>query len=1065
MSETPFTPEQLAAVEISGPRLDTCVVAGPGSGKTTVLVEYFRRLVAAGADPQRILAITFTEKAAANMRKKLAEAFQEMPAIRARLERAWVSTVHGFCARLLRENAVFAGVDPEFYVAGERESWRRQQECMEEAMESLFEQHPAAVRALVRGLSSNDFENAVLNAYDAMRGAGVRVADLASYPVPPGVVPADLAATLRALRADPLTYWNHSQKQVLAANLEGAERIASAPDAQAALQAIAGFSLARRGCKTGTPAYALLNQLKQQIEGLQYTLITRHYTRERELLLEILHRFDALYRARKDAAGALDFGDLEEFAVRLLASHAAVRDRVRAQFDRVVMDEFQDTNGQQAKLLELVRPPDGFYAVGDINQAIFGFRHADPSGFQAYREAVEAGGRRVVSLEANFRSRPQILSAVETIMEGEAGIEPRALVAGRIFPSPRPLCVDVMALPDQAFEAQWVAHRISAFSAEFALREIAVLVRNTEVLPDFTGALDDAGIPYVVNRGKGFYNSREVSDLVHLLRVVANPRDEISLATVLRSPLVGASDDALLALRLNSAAANLGGAFLQLSPAMAAAFDPADFEKFTRFRARLAEWRARREYRSFDRLLLAALDNCGYRPENGSRGAANIEKFLAQAREASAGMSLEEFIAELDLVRKLNPREPAAPPEDAVNAVQIMTVHSAKGLEFPVVFVAAMQKGVESSAPVVAFSRHTGLGARWRNPACREDKDDLYQHQLRAEFKKRESEEASRLLYVAMTRAEQHLVLSFSGKPALWAKTLAANLDLDCESECDRVLARHAPDGKEWTLRLLVTARPPEPVTTRPAQAEPAGDPVTLVTAPAVTGQRQGNATVTALSRFARCPREYFLGTYLGFEGRPRKLSDGGSEELPAGEFGTQVHALLAGTLPPNPHPEAERLAQVFRTSPLGRRIARASRVEREFDFLMSVEDLVIRGQVDLWFEENGEIGIVDYKTDDVTAAEARERAQDYALQLRLYALAVEKVAGRAPLRAWLHFLRPNTLVEISLAPSLLDSPEEVVRELQEAQERLDFRLVEGAHCKRCQFYRDLCPAGTAAAQ
>ena len=111
---TPFTPAQLAPIDVARRDDDACIVAGPGSGKTTVLVEYFRRLVDAGVDPLRILAITFTEKAAGNMRKKLAQAFQEQPETRAKLERAWVSTVHGFCARLLRENAVFAGIDPEF---------------------------------------------------------------------------------------------------------------------------------------------------------------------------------------------------------------------------------------------------------------------------------------------------------------------------------------------------------------------------------------------------------------------------------------------------------------------------------------------------------------------------------------------------------------------------------------------------------------------------------------------------------------------------------------------------------------------------------------------------------------------------------------------------------------------------------------------------------------------------------------------------------------------------------------------------------------------------------------
>ncbi len=136
-----FTRDQLDAVDVARRHLDTCVVAGPGSGKTTVLVEYFRRLVEAGVDPLRILAITFTEKAAGNMRKKLAAGVGG-------LERAWVSTVHGFCARLLRENAVFAGVDPEFRIVEGNEAWRMQQESIAAAIDALFQEHPAgAARA------------------------------------------------------------------------------------------------------------------------------------------------------------------------------------------------------------------------------------------------------------------------------------------------------------------------------------------------------------------------------------------------------------------------------------------------------------------------------------------------------------------------------------------------------------------------------------------------------------------------------------------------------------------------------------------------------------------------------------------------------------------------------------------------------------------------------------------------------------------------------------------------------------------------------------------------------
>ena len=119
--------------------------------------------------------------------------------------------------------------------------------------------------------------------------------------------------------------------------------------------------------------------------------------------------------------------------MRLLEEHAETRARLRRQFDHILMDEFQDTNGQQARLIELIRPPDRFYAVGDINQSIFGFRHAEPAGFTAYRDEVEARGRRLVQLVDNFRSRAEILRAVETVTAGAPGIEDRALVAGRKF--------------------------------------------------------------------------------------------------------------------------------------------------------------------------------------------------------------------------------------------------------------------------------------------------------------------------------------------------------------------------------------------------------------------------------------------------------------------------------------------------------------------------------------------------------------------------------------------------------------------------------------------------------
>ena len=313
MKATPFTSAQLEAIDISKSHLDTCVVAGPGSGKTTVLVEYFARLVAAGADPLRILAITFTEKAAANMRAKLAAQFEGETDVRAQFERAWVFTIHGFCARLLREQAVWAGVDPEFVIADEHDALRMQQESLNAAMEEVFAQDADAVRALIRGLSSPDFEEHVRSAYDAMRCSGVSPSEIDrdAGRAAGGITAAQIEIVLESLRAASLTAWSYQQKQHLAEAIESADRIVSAETPRQALFELEAFPLKLPKCKRSTQAYELAKQLRDLLADYKYTLITQHYAPQRALLIDILHRFDRIYRERKRQAGALYFADLE----------------------------------------------------------------------------------------------------------------------------------------------------------------------------------------------------------------------------------------------------------------------------------------------------------------------------------------------------------------------------------------------------------------------------------------------------------------------------------------------------------------------------------------------------------------------------------------------------------------------------------------------------------------------------------------------------------------------------------------------------------------------------------
>ncbi|HUE22546.1 MAG TPA: UvrD-helicase domain-containing protein, partial [Bryobacteraceae bacterium] len=220
-----LTARQLEAVAVEETARDTCVVAGPGSGKTTVLVEHFERLVQSGVDPLRILAITFTDKAANNMRDRLARAFRDRAEIRGKLERAYVSTVHGFCARLLKENAVFAGLDPEFYVMDERESAREQRRAIDGVLDGMFAEQPDCMRAVMRGLPANDAGAEVLEAYDAIRAAGVRIGDLPGFAAPPGV---NIAGTIDELRNMRPPGWTFEQEAHLQEAQDWVERIAAA---------------------------------------------------------------------------------------------------------------------------------------------------------------------------------------------------------------------------------------------------------------------------------------------------------------------------------------------------------------------------------------------------------------------------------------------------------------------------------------------------------------------------------------------------------------------------------------------------------------------------------------------------------------------------------------------------------------------------------------------------------------------------------------------------------------------------------------------------------------------
>jgi ATP-dependent exoDNAse (exonuclease V) beta subunit len=1072
-----FTPQQADAADYK--HLDACVVAGPGSGKTTVLVERYRALIEErGFEPRHILAITFTEKAAANMKAKLAELFAH-DALRLReLESAYVSTIHGFCMRVLRENAIVAGVDPRFAVLDARESDELQYSCLNSALDELVAERRTEALALIEALQSPYIAGDLRSAFDAIRSAGKSIAEVRALENPgaSGITPETMATTLRQLLArwpSNLTAAKQTHRSDL---LEWLERLSSVnADSLEDVVRIAKSCPLHLG-KVPPSEKEPLDLYKKALPDLIAFAVDRHTGPFRALIFDVLQRFDDLYAERKHERGVLDFNDLERYTVDLLRRDQEVRDRIRSQFRQVMLDEFQDINQQQSDLIELIRADDVFFAVGDVNQSIYGFRHARPDIFERYQNAVADARKHSVELLHNFRSRNEILRCVAALLKGNEGIVDRELAAGSAFASKQPPSIEVLRIhttsddeEPAAKEARWIAHRILSLRATLALgpeggtrfadfSDFAILCRAGDSMKPVLEAFDQAGIPYVSGRRQSFLLSREGRDITALLHTIANPRDTIALATLLRSPLVGLGDEALLRIRLIAASLSGGLNSIAHDPARLVAFDDDDAHKVQRFIGNLKSWRELQPVISLELLLVRALTDCGFGWTPGTTNGGNVESFLHLARTRGGSRGLPEFLLEIESLEKAVNLESDLADKDQGNCVQVMTAHAAKGLEFPVTIIAAMDKGTQRNSAPVTFTPTFGLGLKWSDRGGKRGNKglgDSWQLRNEEDLEAREKAESNRLLYVAMTRAEEHLILSYSrsrNRPSNWAKLVENLFQLDGVAPAAEPFRANA-----GPFEAMIHATASEPSLSRAWSAdEAAASQVRTIVRPSLTDQHDSTVNVTSLTVFADCPRKYYLQRYLGWNGRAASFdpedfpAEDDVPEINAADLGSAVHEILAGK-PSLDYPvEAQRLADVFHSSDLGGRSAAATRTAREWDFIIDLDGTLVRGTVDLWFEENGEIVVVDYKTDAVAHPEA------YGPQLALYALALERALGKRPSQAWLHFLRPDIAVQVPIDEAVVIT---LLAELRDAQDKLQFDLREAPRCKTCQFHRSLCPA------
>ena len=684
----------------------------------------------------------------------------------------------------------------------------------------------------------------------------------------------------------------------------------------------------------------------------------------------------------------------------------------------------------------------------------------------------------MVELRENFRSRPEILLAAERLLAGAAGIETRPLLARRGLPPKDDPSVEVTVVRHRKKaiarqrEARHVATRVMELRGRLrigdpartpAWRDFAVLVRTHNLVREFYKHLREAAIPCQVAGGTGFFEAREVRDFMCLLQVISNPRDEIRLAAVLCSPLVGVSDETLLRLKLD--VRNLADALRRevIVPGE-------DGERLRTFVERLARWRESSDSIPPDLLIWRILRETGYEAftlsqPDGSQKAAGVRKLaeLSRSLHDAGHFSFGQLVERLSEWQASRPQQPEAESrENTEDAVQIMTMHNAKGLEFPIVFLPALDHPLRGSSDALAHLPASGLGVKWVDPQTGEDAPDPTFQASSERRKKREKEENSRLLYVAMTRAEEHLVLSaalaanVTGSARLLRDRLRLKLD-----QSDQAPREEERDGLRF--RLFRTSQDAEPACAD--LAELVRPEVHLVDPLQPSESIDTSASVTSIALYAQCPRKYYLSRYLGFESAPGPVRFAPGDEpapeqddMEASELGRRVHKILAGSLAPeDAGSEAMRLASNFQQSELGQR-AKANAV-REQSLLFAVDDHLLRGQIDLWFDDGAERVLIDYKTDHVTAEEAEGRAQDYALQIRLYAQALKQAGGKHPDRGVLYFLRPNAAVDVDVSTGALDEARQTVRDFFAAQSQQSFPLHVGKHCFRCAHYGNLCPA------
>jgi len=1031
------------------------VEAGAGTGKTTTLVDRIVALVAAGElEPAGLVAITFTEAAAAELRARVREALEAHGeavtlAAAAHLEDASIDTIHSFAGSLLRTHPLEAGLPPNFdtldQIEQDLEFKDRFREWFERAA-TVDSSSRAIKNALLLGLTPDNIEGAARalhEHYDLLTRETNWAAPPAGSALDRAVEFAERLRGIEAYRGEcqqPESDYLYARLGEIAFCAERLGQADSEGKALVAMLLLERFprNIGSKGNWNGTS----LARLRAELFGVLDEMVDLLQRRRAEILnalLKALRDFVLDYADDRRRRGVATFHDLLTWARDLLRDKEAVRSRAQRRWKRIFIDEFQDTDPLQAEIafylcgdpnrplpahwLDVELVPGKLFLVGDPKQSIYRFRRADIALYQKIQETVG----EEVALFQNFRSVPALIEFVNyhfaSAMRFIPDVQPdyHALVAvpsqegslryfgkeiqGRVRQDVvwRSEALDVARTCRAIVDQRWLVSRGKGQARRqepASWKDICVLIPSRTNLRKLEKEFEAWGVPYRLESGELIVMTQEVRELISCLRAIDDPSDQVAIVAALRSGAYGCSDVDLVLWR------NLGGRFSYESANEAAAAGGAETARIRLALADLAELHALRHDRTvpalvehfIDRRLLVAQGFGQPRPRETWRRYRYVAK-RARDFAATGRATLRSFVEWMEGLEREQYRDNGiSAAEEDDEAVRVLTIHGAKGLEFPVVIMTGWGSGGRPEKTAVLADRiqgrvEVGLRENWATAGYR-----------RAADREKEAQRAEtiRLTYVAATRARDHLVLS------LWRKErykYVASPDPATQAEAFEDSLDEGQLGTRIDLDGLVLPASP------PSLSVPSSSPD--------AHREEENAWLAARGRLVAelGGLRITSATALAHEADPDQEPDdvallrrgrGGTN------FGRAVHAVLqlvpletlAGLEPlARAQAAAEGIASkapaviaavrlVAESAPVRAAVA-ARRLWREVPVGGSDSGSLLEGFIDLLYEGERGLRVVDYKTDNASAAEIESRFRHYRLQGAAYALLLQLATGQ----------------------------------------------------------------------